>query len=53
MLSDLWFFEGLKGNGIFFINAVLLYTQMYMYATHLSLVIEAIIKSSCQCHKIT
>ena len=32
MLSDLWFFEGLKGNDIFFIKAVLLYAQMYMYA---------------------
>jgi hypothetical protein len=50
MLSD---FEALKGNSIFFINAVLLYAHMYVYAKHLSLVIEDIIKSSCQCHKIT
>ena len=53
MLSDLWFFEGLKCNGIFLIKAVILYVQMYMYAKHISRVIEAITKSSCQRHKIT
>jgi hypothetical protein len=29
-----------------------LYVQMYMYTKHLSLLIEAIIKSSCQRHKV-